>query len=126
MTGQRVHVDLPRWGTTRGVSTGPTRVDGGVEQSQNRWLHCDSCEDIRDKPLLYDKGWGKRLTHVVAFGKDEAVDVTRRYVADTQPRTTDGRQEWLAATLALTAAQGGDGRDEVARLATGTPSTPTS
>lgn len=91
--------------------------------SQNRWLHCDSCEDVCDKPLLYDKGWGKRLTYVVAFGKDEAVDVTRRYVADYARclgRRTECHEEWLAATLgALTAKlrAGMDG-DEVARLAT--------
>jgi len=89
--------------------------------SQSRWLHCDSCEDVCDKPLLYDKGWGKRLTYVVAFGKDEAVDVTRRYVADYAQclgRRTECDEGWLAATLgALTARlrAGRDG-DEVTQL----------
>lgn len=91
--------------------------------SQNRWLHCDSCEDVCDKPLLYDKGWGKRLTYVVAFGKDEAVDVTRRYVADYAQcleRRTECHEGWLAATLSALTARLRAGRDgdEVTRLST--------
>lgn len=46
------------------------------------WVHADSCEDLLDEPLVYEKGWGKKLTYCVAVGKDCVMDVTRRYTAD--------------------------------------------
>lgn len=47
--------------------------------SQKRWLHCDSCEDKCDIPLLYEAGWGKKLNYVLAFSDSHIVDVTKRY-----------------------------------------------
>jgi peptide-N4-(N-acetyl-beta-glucosaminyl)asparagine amidase len=76
-------------------------------QAQARWLHCDSCEDTCDKPLLYEQGWGKKLSYVVAFGKDGVVDVSRRYTMDAANNATrrgECDEAWLkGATAKLTA-----------------------
>ncbi|XP_055985196.1 peptide-N(4)-(N-acetyl-beta-glucosaminyl)asparagine amidase [Sorex fumeus] len=70
--------------------------------SQQRWLHCDSCEDVCDKPLLYEIGWGKKLSYVIAFSKDEVVDVTWRYSCKHEEvisRRTEIKEDILRETI---------------------------
>jgi hypothetical protein len=48
-------------------------------EGMQRWVHLDSCEAAWDTPLLYEAGWGKKLSYVVAISTTGVVDVTRRY-----------------------------------------------
>ncbi|KAK5884090.1 hypothetical protein CesoFtcFv8_020353 [Champsocephalus esox] len=70
--------------------------------SQRRWLHCDSCENGCDKPLLYEVGWGKKLAYILAFSKDQVVDVTWRYSCrhpEVLSRRTKVQESWLLHTV---------------------------
>lgn len=70
--------------------------------SQKRWLHCDPCENTCDKPLLYESGWGKKLTYVLAFSVDEVQDVSWRYSAkhsEMLSRRRECRETWLVQVL---------------------------
>lgn len=65
-------------------------------------MHADSCEASLNEPLLYESGWGKKLSYVVAVGKGSVADVTRRYTskyAEVLTRRNLADESWLAAQL---------------------------
>lgn len=70
---------------------------------EKRWLHCDPCENICDKPLLYESGWGKKLSYIIAFSKDDIQDVSWRYSRkhdEVKQRRRECRESWLVTTIA--------------------------
>lgn len=83
---------------------------------EQRWIHCDSCEEAWDsvqsffsvyyeiltlfcQPLLYSLGWNKKLSYCIAFSTVEALDVTKRYTqgwSDVLKRRNQVREIELA------------------------------
>lgn len=73
--------------------------------TQARWLHCDPCENVCDTPLVYESGWKKDLTYVIAFAKNDIQDVTWRYSsrhAEVLSRRLLCRETWLLQTICTT------------------------
>ena len=70
--------------------------------AQRRWIHADPCENVCDEPLLYESGWGKKISYVIAYSTDDVQDVTWRYTAnaaDVLTRRTACHEAWLAKTI---------------------------
>lgn len=49
---------------------------------EGQWFHADPSEAVFDRPLMYEKGWGKKLTFVFGVTPRSVEDVSARYTAD--------------------------------------------
>lgn len=63
-------------------------------ESAQRWVHLDSCEAAFDTPLMYELGWGRKISYVLAFGVEGGADVSRGYVADYHENGWERRRKW--------------------------------
>lgn len=54
-------------------------------EKQKRWIHLDSCEAAFDEPLIYQDGWGKKMSYCFGASVEGIRDVTKRYV--TKPES---------------------------------------
>ncbi|KAJ3160931.1 Elongator subunit elp2 [Geranomyces michiganensis] len=85
------------------------------------WVNCDSCEGEGSygTPMMYEAGWGKKLSYIFAIGPHEVVDVIKRYtnnMADVRLRRTDVDEGWLRKALVDTTTQLRRGLPESAHL----------
>lgn len=51
-------------------------------KAEPEWVHADPSEGVLDQPLMYEKGWGKKLTMIFSFTPWKVEHVTQRYTAD--------------------------------------------
>lgn len=61
-------------------------------------MHVDPCENILDKPLIYEHGWGKSLKYIIAFSSYQCIDVTWRYTTkfkEVMSRRDECSENWL-------------------------------
>lgn len=71
-------------------------------KSEQRWVHMDPCENAYDAPKMYERGWGKKLNYIMAFSKEEVVDVTSRYILNkmtNRMRRNKVPENWLATIV---------------------------
>jgi len=62
----------------------------------------DPCENAYDAPKMYERGWGKKLSYILAFSKEEVVDVTPRYILNkvmNKMRRNKVPEDWLARII---------------------------
>jgi hypothetical protein len=72
------------------------------------WVMVDSCEGVVNEPSMYESGWGKDLSYVLAVSTAEVVDVTPRYTRKFYAPEFQARRRAIIPTEA-------EGQDRVRR-----------
>eukprot|EP00605_Chrysophyceae_sp_TOSAG23-4_P001441 GSChrysophyteH1.ASY1.ANO1.1569.1 assembled CDS len=72
--------------------------------SLGRYVHADPCEMSLDTPMVYEKGWSKKLTYVLSASRHGLTDVTPRYTSNWGDvllrRGSDGADTvWISGRL---------------------------
>ncbi|VEU23820.1 DEKNAAC104913 [Brettanomyces naardenensis] len=70
----------------------------------DRWVHLDCCENSFDNPLLYNRGWAKKMSYIFAISDYYIRDVTDKYIDKDLERTIPRdkmSEDNLAKLLAL-------------------------
>ncbi|XP_048483549.1 peptide-N(4)-(N-acetyl-beta-glucosaminyl)asparagine amidase [Plutella xylostella] len=71
----------------------------------DKWIHVDPCEAKVNAPLIYEHGWKKKLSYVLAFSCDDLQDVTWRYTTNHKEvlrrRNRCTEQQLMAAIFKL-------------------------
>lgn len=79
-------------------------------EKQRRWIHLDACENSYDEPMLYNSGWGKKMSYVFAIGQCYIVDVSEKYLDRKRPELALPRNRapemHLSTALACSNAEG--------------------
>jgi peptide-N4-(N-acetyl-beta-glucosaminyl)asparagine amidase len=57
----------------------PCRSFLWLDSDEPWWCMIDSCEGVMDEPSMYEVGWGKQLSLIVAVSTNAVVDVTPKY-----------------------------------------------
>lgn len=76
-----------------------------------KWYHCDSCEESFDEPLMYETGWGKKLTYCIGTSNEYVMDVTKRYTKDLAQ--LQGRDKGMEVQLSWVIAKLNEDNDHV-------------
>ena len=50
--------------------------------------HVDPCENSFNIPLLYERGWGKKLTYIFSISIERIVDSSKRYTQNWEEMKT--------------------------------------
>ncbi|GMM27765.1 peptide-N4-(N-acetyl-beta-glucosaminyl) asparagine amidase [Martiniozyma asiatica (nom. inval.)] len=59
-------------------------------ENLGRWIHLDSCENSFDNPMLYNEGWGKKMSYTFAIHQYYMIDISEKYLS-SKPEHQDKR-----------------------------------